>query len=498
MKLNTLKKRSATFVFRASSPSSNINGLVTALNNISSDLGDLYNEWNNKLKPAFDGLPKGIDDEIVGLSSTIDAVGNGLDGANLFSDRDADEDSPEWLFSTTLDRQLTVKESLAEIYESLKEQIDAIVVNEDSGVSQYTIDYIGAEAFSSSDTSSPTSMDGRIGTLEAWIAAADYASTTDLDAVKTYIGMTGSETVPVFTDHTSGGTLLVVADGNPLEKAIALIDQAMYLPSTYVSGRILFGNGTKYPITSSQFIWDESLGRLGIKTSTPTAELDVGGKIAHSLGIISTGGNTRGNYATDLQSFRTVSSQVASGDYSSILGGRNNKASGVSATAWGSGNAAVADFSTAMGYEAATIWIGEVTSSNGMFSAPGDNGYSRIHLRTTSSSTGPDTLYLDGSSVSPILNDNSTYGVEAHIVGRDSANEHCYYVLNFLIRRSTGVGSTTLVGSITKTVVAETSAGLDASVVANTTSGSFDLTVNGLAATNMKWSAVAHITKITF
>ncbi|MFA5759445.1 MAG: hypothetical protein WC942_08850, partial [Clostridia bacterium] len=43
---------------------------------------------------------------------------------------------------------------------------------------------------------------------------------------------------------------------------------------------------------------------------------------------VGTGGNARGQYAVDLQAVRAIDSQVASGNYSALLGGLNNTVSG--------------------------------------------------------------------------------------------------------------------------------------------------------------------------
>lgn len=64
------------------------------------------------------------------------------------------------------------------------------------------------------------------------------------------------------------------------------------------------------------------------------------GRMKFSQSLQSTGGNTRGQGATDLQTVRssTAPSQVASGDYSTISGGQNNQASGLSSTISGGAN----------------------------------------------------------------------------------------------------------------------------------------------------------------
>lgn len=74
----------------------------------------------------------------------------------------------------------------------------------------------------------------------------------------------------------------------------------------------------------------------------------------------SAGGNKRGQYAVDWSRFRTSAASVASGNYSTIGGGRSNTASSIYATvAGGNGNAAA-------GY-ANTISGGESNSTSGDF-----------------------------------------------------------------------------------------------------------------------------------
>lgn len=61
-------------------------------------------------------------------------------------------------------------------------------------------------------------------------------------------------------------------------------------------------------------------------------------------------GNARGDYAIDLQKYRTDASQVASGDYSAISGGRENKASASnSAVSGGASNQATGQYTTIAG-----------------------------------------------------------------------------------------------------------------------------------------------------
>ena len=62
-----------------------------------------------------------------------------------------------------------------------------------------------------------------------------------------------------------------------------------------------------------------------------------------------TAGNARGEYSVDLQTNRSAATQVASGNYSTIGGGKNNSASGNYSTISGGSNTAIGDFSTVGG-----------------------------------------------------------------------------------------------------------------------------------------------------
>jgi len=62
-----------------------------------------------------------------------------------------------------------------------------------------------------------------------------------------------------------------------------------------------------------------------------------------------TGGNSRGQYSVDLQRFRTFNTRVASGNYSSIIGGASNSATGSYSVSGGQNNQATGVWATAIG-----------------------------------------------------------------------------------------------------------------------------------------------------
>ena len=75
-----------------------------------------------------------------------------------------------------------------------------------------------------------------------------------------------------------------------------------------------------------------------------------GANTAQTPDNTTTGGIARGQYATDWQKNRNANNQVASGNYSTISGGRNNLASGLESTiGGGSGNSVTQSYSVISG-----------------------------------------------------------------------------------------------------------------------------------------------------
>jgi len=133
-----------------------------------------------------------------------------------------------------------------------------------------------------------------------------------------------------------------------------------------------------------------------------------------------TGGNSRGSFAIDLQLKRSNNTEVASGNYSVIIGGSNNTASGTrsnivggssntasgthSSVFGGLGNVVSAEYASVIGglYGSAYLY-GQNTNSSGNFSYGGDAQSSTIRMRNSITGTTRTELYLDGVSAKAIL-----------------------------------------------------------------------------------------------
>ena len=270
-------------------------------------------------------------------------------------------------------------------------------------------------------------------------------------------------------------------------------------------------------------------------------------------------GNSRGNDAVDLQTLRTGATEVASGSASVIGGGDSNKATGVGSVVAGgvanevsgveavigggignvasgqtsviaggqfnqatqtdavvaggttntaSGSAAAVgggELNTASGSHSAVSGglygsaskYGQEAHASGRFAANGDAQRSIYTLRRSTSNNTPSELFLDGSSSRLTIPSDSTYAFRILLVARrsDADNESAAY--EFVGCIDNNAGTTALVGSVTKTVVAEDTAGWDADVTADNTNDALVIKVTGENAKTIRWVATVWTTEVT-
>lgn len=512
-KIRKITKRSAASVFRQSSPAANSTAMVNSLNNLSSDIGEILAE-HLKVMAILNGLAHGSEDSITGLSSSLDSTVVGLDGSVAFTKRASTTADPEYIFSRTLNRPLTVKESIIEAYNALKESIDSIIIDVPDVISDYTMEYIGEKAFSSSASSSSTSIDGRLTALEAEFDALAIPD-LDLDPIKLFIGMDDLDT-PQYTTHNA---VTYISDGDSLEKAIAILDDAVasipsYTPPVIPIGGVTFGDGTGALQTDvGGFFWDNAAKRLGLGNSAPQAQLHVTGMIYMTTGLQSYGGNARGANAIDLQTSRSAANQVASAAGSFILGGRNNRVTATYAGAAGDNNLAqgaasfvVGEFneansshSFATGTRARTQFNGAQAQANGQFAQPGDAQRQTIVVRNvTNAIAGATELFIDGVAQSITLNDNSAYVADIKVVGRSATGNTAGYAFRLVVERGAGPGTIAIIGAPLKEILGEDVAGWDANVQVNTGNGSLQIMVDGDVNNNIRWVGTVEFTQTSW
>lgn len=172
---------------------------------------------------------------------------------------------------------------------------------------------------------------------------------------------------------------------------------------------------------------------------------------------------------------------VVSGDYGTVPGGRQNTAG--------------SQYSVAMGYLAETTLLGEVTQASGQFATPGDAQTSVLVVRNATSDATTTVLYLDGSSATLNMPQDSTWGFDIYVAAHRQTGESAGYHLQGVIRRA-GTANPVIVGTRIKTVLAEDDATWDADVQVDTINDALEVYVNGAAGKDIGWCARVELTII--
>lgn len=244
------------------------------------------------------------------------------------------------------------------------------------------------------------------------------------------------------------------------------------------------------------------------------------------------GGNKRGYNAVDFQMSRSSGTQVAQGDRSALIGGRQNRNSGNdSFIGAGFGNFANASESAICGGQANTITSGGTTAFvgggkghtvSGLGSAviggeagdtrgirasvvqssfavdyAGDVQCARLVVARLTTDATPVGLSSNGnaptSSSTPTLPDASSFGFTATITARaQTSGVSARYRIEGLIKRGANAASTAFVGTPVITAIA-TDSGASAwavAAIANTTLGGLEIQVTGAASTFIKWTCM--------
>jgi len=181
------------------------------------------------------------------------------------------------------------------------------------------------------------------------------------------------------------------------------------------------------------------------------------GRLRISQSLQSTGGNTRGTGATDLQTTRLSSSpgQVASGDYSSIGGGQNNTASGSSsAVVGGQNNTAIGTLATVGGglhgwasgnYSA--VLGGSYNTASGDYSLAAGRRAKAIHegsivfgdARDQDKSSTGNNQFIIGSSGGVAINTTPVSGAALTVSGKVKADSAEFGAMTVATLSSTSV-----------------------------------------------------------
>jgi hypothetical protein len=207
-----------------------------------------------------------------------------------------------------------------------------------------------------------------------------------------------------------------------------------------------------------------------------------------------TGGNSRGQNAVDLQILRASASQVASGQRSVIIGGQDNTASGISTGVFcavtssaitnysvvigGQTNTSAAQYALSAGrFALANLYACQSFASN-QFAAQGDAMTLSWRYMREITGTGAQELTLDKATVSTqgraILVANRLWNVNLQLsaicstVGNGTLTLGDSYIATYQVGIKRLVNTTTLVGTVQNVITAQSDSGMSTSAVSIT------------------------------
>ena len=366
--------------------------------------------------------------------------------------------------------------------------------------------------------------------------------------VLTGTGVSGTITgfVPssTFTGSISGTTLI---SGTVTEGAVT-IGQIISGTGVTAGTIIVSGSGTSWVVSVSQTVTSTTISGVGgtggtgtyitntaLKLTSTTITgtrystipyaiiaAESGGTGADNIGIALSpkgtgaitaqvpdgtiaGGNARGANSVDLQTLRPSSLAVASGDYSGILWGAFNGATGNYAMAGGYQCFATNQTTVALGSQGNAYLALQLTVGGGSFITNGDCQYSTLIQKTTTTNAVATaiTTRLD-------IPNSITWAVEVDVVARSTSGvDNGYFKRRLVIKKGTTSASVDFVpsGSTTNgqtigTDIVNTDgitwATNPISFATNTANGSLAIYVTGVASTTIRWVAKVSLVEVGF
>jgi hypothetical protein len=174
--------------------------------------------------------------------------------------------------------------------------------------------------------------------------------------------------------------------------------------------------------------------------------------------------------------------------------------SGTNSVAIGSGSASSGNGTFAVGKGTSATIYGAKAFSNDSFATAGDSQTGMYQLRAITTTATPGELFLDTAGAQRlVLPNNSVWAFSIFVAARrtDAVGGGAGYKFEGVIRKDTTAGSTTLVGTPSKSILGETNIAWDVTLTADTTNGSLKITGTGEAAKTIRWVATVTTTEVT-
>lgn len=157
--------------------------------------------------------------------------------------------------------------------------------------------------------------------------------------------------------------------------------------------------------------------------------------------------------------------------------------------------------SIAIGMQSLSRAPGSIVQASGRFATNGDAQAGRYLLRSTTINSAATELFIDGTAGSSrlVLPDDSTWTFKITVTGHrtDLGNGHAGYTASGVIYRGSGVATTSIQGSVQKSVLAESNPSWDINISADLINGSLRINVIGEAGKTIRWLALVETVEIT-
>ena len=366
--------------------------------------------------------------------------------------------------------------------------------------------------------------------------------------------VTGADGKFLFFAANGVYSVVITADNYDTRTLVATLNDPTP-PAPSVSPYVTFALSSASP--------NATVNVVSMAPVAPTANSDLalvpkgnGALLAQVPTGTSAGGNKRGTYAVDLVRFRLNAANVASGDYSFLAGGYDNKASAsYSAVAGGQGNFATGNSSfVGGGIDNQANNISSVVAGGRLNVASGDYsaiGGGREHIANSAFSTvsggaygstrgvigyhafpacngpilpvpgglsqagllvlgaettdaTPTVIRSNTSAASTtnqlILPNNSAYYFKGSVIANvTGAGDTKSWTFDGQIKRGANAAATTLTGSTVSSPYADAGASTwAAALTADTTNGGLAVTVTGQAGTTIRWVCKLETTEVAY
>lgn len=176
-------------------------------------------------------------------------------------------------------------------------------------------------------------------------------------------------------------------------------------------------------------------------------------------------------------------------------------ASGTNSLALGSGSSATATGSLASGDGSSAAVYGAAARANGKFATAGDAQMGFYVLRNITTTAAATNLYLDGAAATQrlVVPNNSVWTFDILVAARrtDATGGGAGYRFVGVLRKDASAGTITFIGTPSKSVIGETNTAWNATLTADTTNGSINISVTGEAAKTIRWVATVQTAEVT-